>query len=399
MNALQRVIGQTVQRVNEKALERYKFFFDLSFKARLWSATAIFVTTFILMVSLHIMLQNILPSTLIMVFYVFGVVVGLGTFCVIVLPKTRPYYWLVYVSSMGFGGYVGATVSRTASIAGKPVIDTATFGLSIAVMLLLTATAFLWQRAIKQMITEKSARDAEIKLAQKIQSELLPVIDIDDKVVQLYGKSEFATEVGGDYFDAFWITPDKLIVAIGDVSGHNVAAGILMAVTKASFRAELRHFEDLGHLLESLNKDIWENSSPGMFVSFLCAMFDFRAQSVTVANAGHLPLLYHAASTNQTLELKPRSLALGLREHATFTTQTIGFGHGDRFLFYTDGVSETENLRRDQFGIAPLRDWLLKEPSVLTAKDLYRSLSSRLNAFRKTASQRDDCTILTVRIK
>jgi hypothetical protein len=150
--------------------------------------------------------------------------------------------------------------------------------LALTTLILIGVSGSMWNYVIRSVVEEKSKLDAEIDLAQTIQKDFLPTLNIQNEVVEVYGQSEFATEVGGDYYDAFWLSDGRLIVAVGDVSGHNVAAGLLMAITKAAFRAELRHFTTLERLMHELNNDICDNSRPKMFVSFACLLLDFRSQ-------------------------------------------------------------------------------------------------------------------------
>ncbi len=109
--------------------------------------------------------------------------------------------------------------------------DVLSFALAITTLVLIGVSGSLWNYVIRSVVEEKSKLAAEIDLAQTIQKDFLPTLDIQNDLVELYGKSEFATEVGGDYYDAFWLSDGRLIVAVGDVAGHNVAAGLLMAIT------------------------------------------------------------------------------------------------------------------------------------------------------------------------
>ncbi len=380
---------------NEQLIEKYQFFFTLPLKVRAMAATATFISSFPVLFLIHLMLKSVLTFENLMVMYAFGAVISGLTFSMILFPSVRQFFWLTFPLSFLFGGYMGAMgVINTRSIIS---FDWLSFALALTTLILIGVSGSMWNYVIRSVVEEKSKLDAEIDLAQSIQKDFLPTLNIQNNVVQVYGQSEFATEVGGDYYDAFWLGDGRLIVAVGDVSGHNVAAGLLMAITKAAFRAELRHFTTLENLMCELNNDICDNSRPKMFVSFACLLLDFRLRILTVANAGHLPILFHQHHLSDVRLLKPKAIALGLRHNATFPVETHPFQHGDRFLLFSDGVNETLNEDGEEFGIERVVHWFKHAPPSLSSQQLYESLSSTLSTFRGNLPLRDDSTILAVK--
>jgi hypothetical protein len=387
----------SISTFNEQLLEKYQFFFTLPLKVRATAATATFISSFLVLFLVHLMLKSILTPPNLIVMYLFGATISGLTFSMILFPAMRRFFWLTFPISFLFGGYTGAMgVVNTHSVKSFDVLS---FALAFTALALIGVSGSMWNYVIRSVVEEKSKLDAEIDLAQAIQKDFLPTLNIQNEVVELYGKSEFATEVGGDYYDAFWLGDGRLIVAVGDVSGHNVAAGLLMAITKAAFRAELRHFTTLENLMNELNTDICDNSRPKMFVSFACILFDFRKQTLTVANAGHLPILFHQKCSGDVRLLKPKAIALGLRHNATFPVETYPIEHGDKFLLFSDGVNETLNEEGEEYQIERVVSWFKSAPASLSAKDLYENLSSELSRFRGNLPLRDDSTILSVKFR
>lgn len=387
----------SVSTFNEQLLEKYQFFFTLPLKVRATAATATFISSFLVLFLVHLMLKSILTPPNLIVMYLFGATISGLTFSMILFPAMRRFFWLTFPISFLFGGYTGAmSVVNTHSVKS---FDMLSFALAFTALTLIGVSGSMWNYVIRSVVEEKSKLDAEIDLAQAIQKDFLPTLNIQNEVVELYGNSEFATEVGGDYYDAFWLGDGRLIVAVGDVSGHNVAAGLLMAITKAAFRAELRHFTTLENLMNELNTDICDNSRPKMFVSFACILFDFRKQTLTVANAGHLPILFHQKYSGVVRLLKPKAIALGLRYNATFPVETHPIEHGDKFLLFSDGVNETLNEEGEEYQIERVVSWFKSAPASLSAKDLYENLSSELSRFRGNLPLRDDSTILSVKFR
>ncbi|MFN3344730.1 MAG: PP2C family protein-serine/threonine phosphatase [Chloroherpetonaceae bacterium] len=382
---------------NEQLLKKYEFFFTLPLKVRATAATATFISSFMVLFLIHLMLNSLLTHENLIILYAFGAVISGLTFSMILFPSVRRFFWLTFPLSFLFGGYMGASsVMNTKAVES---FDLLSFALAFTTLILIGASGSMWNYVIRSVVEEKSKLDAEIDLAQSIQKDFLPTLNIQTNVVELYGKGEFATEVGGDYYDAFWLNDGRLIVAVGDVSGHNVAAGLLMAITKAAFRAELRHFTTLENLMSELNKDICDNSRPKMFVSFACLLLDFRTKTFSTANAGHLPILFHQANHGNVCLLKPKAIALGLRHNAIFPIETYNFERGDRFLLFSDGVNETLNEDGEEFQIERVVEWFKTAPQSLSARELYETLSTTLASFRGNLPLRDDSTILAIKCR
>ena len=102
---------------------------------------------------------------------------------------------------------------------------------------------WLLESLLKKIFEEKAVYEAEVIVAHEIQNQLLPDVARKTDQYRVLGRSTQAREVGGDYFDVVDLPDQRLALAIGDVSGHNVAAGLLMAITKAAFRTELHYLE------------------------------------------------------------------------------------------------------------------------------------------------------------
>lgn len=387
----------SVSKFNEQLLEKYQFFFTLPLKVRATAATATSISSFLVLFLIHLMLNSVLTYQNLIVMYVFGTLISGLTFSMFLFPAMRRFFWLTFPISFLFASYMVA-VGVINTIVVKS-FDLLSFALAFTTLVLIAVSGSLWNYVIRSVVEEKSKLDAEIDLAQSIQKDFLPTLNIANDVIELYGRSDFATEVGGDYYDAFWLSDGRLIVAVGDVSGHNVAAGLLMAITKAAFRAELRHFTTLENLMSELNNDICENSRPKMFVSFACILFDFRTQTLTVANAGHLPILFRQKHLGNVRLLKPKAIALGLRHNATFPVETHRFESGDSFLLFSDGVNETLNEDGEEYQIERVVQWFKTAPESLSAKELYESLSSELTSFRGNLPLRDDSTILSIKCR
>ena len=255
-----------------------------------------------------------------------------------------------------------------------------------------------YDRLIEEISQEKNRIENEINLAKRIQSKLLSPIRIQNRYFNIYGETQLAEQVGGDYFEVVELNNKKLAVAVGDVSGHNLAAALLMAMTKTAFLSELNYLSNLPILMGSLNKTITNNSDEKMFVSFLCGVFDFEKMVLTMVNAGHLPLLRFINQDNKIEEITTKSLALGLSKQADYVSREIFFKQGDVFAFITDGLIETVNTAGDEFGMEHMKKTLQDYAETNSPSKIYNGIMKDVNNFSGSDYFKDDVTALVMKV-
>jgi len=263
--------------------------------------------------------------------------------------------------------------------------------------LAITFGARLYGRVIKEVSSEKTRIDTEIKLAQKIQTDLLPVIDIDEKHFQAFGKTVNAQEVGGDFFDVIKISDTHTALCVGDVSGHNIAAGLIMGIVKSAFRTELRYNNNLLSIAASLNRTVIEQRSRGMFVSFAAGIIDFTKGELELINAGHPPVIQIANGKIEELSLE--GAALGVITRLSFQPSRRDISGGDIYVCYSDGIIESRNVYHEEFGTQRLTELLRSLDRNKSAKEMYEIILRTVEEFAQGASQIDDRTLLILRIK
>jgi sigma-B regulation protein RsbU (phosphoserine phosphatase) len=210
------------------------------------------------------------------------------------------------------------------------------------------------------------------------------------------GRTVPATEVGGDYFDVVELPDGKLVVAIADVTGHGVGAGILSAMTKSALRSELGHDAAPHTVLENLNRTLYQVSQRGMFVTMAYLLLDRQAGIARIATAGHPPVMFcrHDGTIRAVRTTNP---GLGMRPQGFFIEAEVGFAPGDRFLLYTDGVTEATNRTGEQFGDGRLGDLVAAGQPVPADQWCAVMLESVLE-FRGSKNLSDDATVVAVGI-
>jgi hypothetical protein len=317
------------------------------------------------------------------------------------IPKLRKYKTtmigvIVFIIILIAGLVVMAVGTKEGILIARPGSTTILLWLlgSIAVF----SGIILYGFVTEKISIEKVRIETEIKLAQKIQTQLVPLIEMTGKRYQIYGMTNPASQVGGDFFDVVKISEKKIVLAIGDVSGHNIAAGLLMSITKGAFRTGLHYTPTLENLVESMNQTILENSDKKMFVSFKCCEINLDENCLTVVNAGHLPILHYSSQDKKILQWKHSGIALGLLKDIKLETQKIPFNKGDVFFFITDGIVEAVNSLNEEFGYDRVTNRLKHDAEELAPKQIYENIVSDLRHFTNSQTFEDDVTFLAVKL-
>ena len=202
----------------------------------------------------------------------------------------------------------------------------------------------------KAVNEEKGRMEGELHIARNIQMSMLPKTfppypDRDD--IDIYGQLMPAKEVGGDLFD-FFIRDEKLFFCIGDVSGKGVPASLLMAVTRSLFRTVSTHEAMPSRIMTAINESISEDNESSMFVTLFIGVLDLPTGRLRYTNAGHdEPILIGDIGIGH-LPCNP-NIPVGIDSEWKFTTQEDIINSQTTIFLYTDGLTEAENLRHEQF--------------------------------------------------
>jgi sigma-B regulation protein RsbU (phosphoserine phosphatase) len=243
----------------------------------------------------------------------------------------------------------------------------------------------------------RAAQDRDLAIAREIQMGLLPADFAAlgrDMGLDVGATIEPARHVGGDLFEVLRVSPDRLVVAVGDVCGKGIPAALFMAVTVTLLRALARELRGPKAILERLNDELAAQNPRGMFVTMTC--LEVRGGRVTGANAGHDAALLFGASGPSRPVFPSAGTPLGLFPGQVYASETLELAEGDSLLLYTDGVSEAADVSRSLFGVERVQAHLAgrAEP---TAAGTVEGLLREVRAFAEGAPQSDDITILVLR--
>jgi sigma-B regulation protein RsbU (phosphoserine phosphatase) len=194
----------------------------------------------------------------------------------------------------------------------------------------------------------------ELQIARDIQKMLLPKECPIVPGFELAARGSSATEVGGDYYDFFWVDDDRLGIVVADVSGKGVPAALTVAMMRSVFRTQARGNHDVRDVLSRVNTFMGQDLRRDMFITCVYGILDIPARTFSWARAGHEPLI--VAHEHEPIDiLKPDGFALGVIDSPTFDdmleVETIQLRTGDRLLIFTDGLTEAMNMDGEEFGM------------------------------------------------
>lgn len=250
-------------------------------------------------------------------------------------------------------------------------------------------------------LTHQEQMKRELEIARSVQQSLLPQQPVQIPGLELDGICIPAAEVGGDYYDYFVLNDHTLGIAIADVVGKGTSAAFYMALVKGSMLSLSRLFQSPRALLIELNRQLYGKMDRKVFITMLYAMVDLQKQQVLLARAGHNSLLMKSGKNGTVECLTPKGIGIGLDGGAVFgqmiEEQIISIKSGDHFVFYTDGISEAMNSRREEFGEERLVALLRQLPPAPTAI-VRQKIVAEIEAYVKDAPRHDDITMINLNI-
>ena len=235
----------------------------------------------------------------------------------------------------------------------------------------------------------------ELRYARAIQLSMLPEAPPDLDWVDLAGVSMPATEVGGDYFDYF-VIGDRLAIVSGDVAGHGLASGLVLAALRSGFTLLRDSLHDPAAVLRRLHDLIAETTRRRTLVTCAVLLLDRDARRATFASAGHPPAIARRNGGVGAIELF--APPLGVRLPVTIPQREMPFAAGDVFVLHTDGVYESESPTGETYGIERI-EAVVRECADASAAEVRDAIVRDVERFRGGGPQRDDITVVVARMR
>ena len=248
---------------------------------------------------------------------------------------------------------------------------------------------------IESLSVERAQSRAQIDIAKRIQSGVVParyVIKGDKYTAG--GIAIPAIEVGGDFYDVFYINDTNICAVIGDISGKSVSAALFMMMVKTSIRRSIINMSSISEALQSVNSEICRSNPENMFATVFVAVLDVSTGVLRYSNAGHdSPLIlkkepyYLEADTG---------IALGLFDDVDIVEDRIQLSDGEGILMYTDGVTESVNKDKIQFGTDRLKEVVISSrkdnDDRYNSRLITKTVADSVKEFAENLEQFDDIT-------
>ena len=235
----------------------------------------------------------------------------------------------------------------------------------------------------------------EMRLAYKIQMDLLPSMAPEVEGYDIAGNSIPAKTVGGDYFDFIEITPSCMCICLGDVSGKGIPAALLMSNLQATLRGQAQQDRSPHSCIKKSNLLLFKSTDMDKFATLFYGVLNTDTHELRYCNAGHnYPFLIRAKG--ETIRLDVGGLVLGALEDFTFEESAAQFMPGDLLVIFSDGISEATNSDDEMFGEESIERLVTenrdkKAPAIIDA--IFRAVSD----YAEVPSHQDDMTLVVVK--
>ncbi len=248
-----------------------------------------------------------------------------------------------------------------------------------------------------QILMEKQRWEKDIEFAKSVQESFLPPSAPEHNAGSFAAVTVPAREVGGDYYDFFWMDDDNLSLVVGDVSGKGVPAALQMARLMSDFRYLSQVHTEPCETLADVNEAFCSRSYRGMFTTAVYLTLDLKTKKVKVSNAGHHSMMVLSEDGKTEERGKASGAPLGVLPGSQFTQEEFSLKSGDRVLIYTDGVIEPRNPAGEEFGLERLTEIAARNGAAPDA--LIADVQKELSAFTEDAPQFDDLTLVAFQVK
>ena len=247
---------------------------------------------------------------------------------------------------------------------------------------------------IEKETSEREKINAELEVASRIQLEALPSFDYNDKNISLRAYIKAAKEVGGDFYDYFYLDESRFAILIADVSGKGVPASLFMMKSKAILKSDILSFDNLEEAIYSSNNRLVLNNKENLFVTAFIGIINIKKKEMTFVNAGHEKP--YILSNGKITKLEGISnFVIGEVENFKYKQETIKFNDGDKIFMFTDGLNESINNNNEEFGYQRITANLEKNIDKPLGKTI-ESINEDLSLFVGNKDAFDDVTIIAL---
>ena len=260
------------------------------------------------------------------------------------------------------------------------------------------------QSQMRKLETETAEREriaTGLDVATEIQAGMLPKDFPARDDFELLATMTPAKEVGGDFYDFYFLDETHVAITVADVSGKGIPAALFMVIAKTvlnNFALTLYQSDGLAAVVEKANDKLCANNDAMMFVTAFVGVLDLETGEFTFVNAGHNPPVIYRAEQNycEFLDVK-KNFVLGPMDGIPFVEQKISLKRGDLLFVYTDGVTEALNVANEEYLPDRLIDFMNSTDCRADLKTLLKNIRADVSKHVGEAEQSDDITLFAFR--
>ena len=245
----------------------------------------------------------------------------------------------------------------------------------------------------------REAMDRDLRTAREIQVGILPAdlaAATHNTDLDVHAVIDPAQTVGGDLYEVLRASDDRLVVALGDVSGKGIPAALFMVIAMTVLRTMARHIVEPDEILSRLSDELAKRNPRGMYVTMQCLIFDLAERRVSCAGAGHHQLAILSPGKLPRLACPSSGMPAGLMASNPIERETFSLEPGTTFVLFSDGVSEAMNAAGQFYGEDRLLAALSRSAGTTAADTVARVLED-VRTFVGGAKQSDDIAVLAAR--
>lgn len=247
-------------------------------------------------------------------------------------------------------------------------------------------------------IAEKLTSGDELKVARDVQTSLIPDKPPEDIFFDISYYYETAKIVGGDFIDFIKKSDEIYFISTGDISGKGMSAALYMIQVRLLIRQLTDIYDNPGSILKGLNKNVFRHIKKGLYFSSILA--EVNKRNLKICRAGHTPLLMYDSLAGECREIQQKGMAVGLTDGEMFDSSleeiNINANPGDVFCFYSDGLTESMNNQKEEFGLENVKK-ILCENFFRPAEEIKEIYLKEINKFRGYAEVHDDITVIIMK--
>jgi serine phosphatase RsbU (regulator of sigma subunit) len=298
-------------------------------------------------------------------------------------------WWLVISSRL-------SQVDRIVGPLFREVMIWAGFLIIAMTAILVSTSVQIIRGRVRMERMQHEMLNRELLQAREIQLNWLPESNIAGRTLDIAAINTPASHVSGDFYNWFELPDGRVVIAIGDVTGHGMAAAFLMTTTQMLIRTSMPRIMDPGLCLEEVNRQLCIQVFNGQFVTLEILVLDLENATVDIATAGHPPPLVGSGEEFKPLGIDPQ-LVLGVEPSSRFPTQRFQLPRNANLLLYTDGVIDAQSATGERFNEEGLAQAIYGKFD--NAQAILDTALEAINTFRQGRDLNDDLTLVAIQLQ